>query len=140
MFLTQVNYMWRDLGHGNGRRAALLVLAPWLLFVVLALPTALAMPALAWHAELAGTGTSVGPELHLSDNYKMTITITGRAGCVYAANVGPIGFSPDPFPSYATVDEQRVVATEIGSIPDGMYRIAMTATGCGAWTVALDRS
>ena len=41
MFLNQINFMWRDLGRANGRRAAVLVLVPFVVFLALALPTIL---------------------------------------------------------------------------------------------------
>ncbi len=141
MFLTQVNYLWRDLGHGNGRRAALLVLAPWLLFAALALPTALgARPAIAGHAELSGTDASIGPEIHLSDSYRLTVTMPAKAGCSYEAAVVPYGFPLNSDASGAQLRGTAASTLAVTGLQDGLYRISMTATGCGAWTVALDRS
>jgi hypothetical protein len=142
MFLNQVNFMWRDLGHATGRRAAALVLAPLVVFLALALPAILrATPVVAEHVELSGTGSSTGPEVHLRDSYQVTVTVTGQAGCVSDVMIGGrYGFTPEPFPSDATASQTRVSKADITGIEDGMYRVAMTATQCGPWTVTLDRA
>ncbi len=141
MFLNQVNFMWRDLGRANGRRAAVLVLTPFIVLLALALPTMLrAIPAVAEHAELSGTGNSTGPEVHLRDSYQIAVTVTGQAGCASDVMIGGrYGFTPDAFPSDAAVSQTRVSKADITGIEDGMYRIAVTAPLCGPWTVTLDR-
>ena len=142
MFLNQVNFMWRDLGRANGRRAAVLVLAPLVVLLALALPTMLrATPAVAEHVELSGTGSSTGPEIHLRDGYQITVTVTGQAGCATDVMIGGrYGFRPDPFPSDAATSRTRVSKADITGIEDGMYRIAMTTTQCGPWMVTLDKA
>ncbi len=139
MFLNQINFMWRDLGRANGRRAALLLLGPAVVFVVLALPTALSGPAVAEHAEFSGTASRTGPQIHLRDSYQITATTTGEA-CSLAVMIGPWGFTPAPFPSDATGSRTWVLKSDIIDVQDGLYRIAVTATRCGPWTVILDRS
>jgi hypothetical protein len=143
MFLNQVNYLWRDLGWANGRRAALLVGAPLALIVLLALPTVLSTPPVANHAELSGSGTLTGPQIHLHDSYAVTISISGQAGCAYRVAIGGSGYQSDAqehsFPSWATTSQQRASTWSV-DLPDGQYAITTTATGCGPWTVSLDRA
>jgi hypothetical protein len=139
MFLNQINLMWRDLGRANGRRAALLLLGPAVVLVVLALPTALReTPVVAEHAEFSGTGSRTGPQIHLRDSYRVTVTTTGGA-CSLQMMVGPRGFTTAPFPSDAAGSRTWVQRWDLVGVEDGLYRIAVTATHCDPWTVALNR-
>lgn len=140
MFLNQINFLWRDLGRANGRRAALLLLGPILVFVVLALPAAMRdVPVVAEHAELSGTDSRTGPQIHLRDSYQVTVTTTGEA-CALAVTIGPWGFTTAPFPSDATGSRTWVEKSDLVGVQDGLYRVAVTATRCGPWTVILDRT
>jgi hypothetical protein len=139
MFLNQVNFMWRDLGRANGRRAALLLLGPFVVFVFLALPAATReIPVVAEHAELSGTDSRTGPQIHLRDSYRVTVTTTGGA-CSFDVGIGGWGFTTAPFPSDATGSRTWVQKMDLVDVQDGLYRIAVTATRCGPWTVILDR-
>lgn len=93
MFLNQVHYLWRDLGRAKALWAALLLIGPLAVFVVLALPAALRTPVVAEHAELSGTGSGTGPQIHLRDSYQVTVTTTGGA-CSIQVMIGPWGFTP----------------------------------------------
>lgn len=140
MFLNQVNFLWRDLGRADGRKAALLLAAPFLVFVVLALPAAIReKPVVAEHAELSGTGSSTGPQVHLRDSYRITITISGQADCSSSVMIGSDGFTPPTFPPDATTSQKQVATWDMSDLQDGLYTIGMSATGCGPWTVTLDR-
>ena len=73
----------------------------------------------------------------------MTISITGQAGCSYQVMVGGgpgigYGFGQFSFPSDATAGQQ-LVTWSLQGLADGLYTIAVTAMGCGPWTVILDR-
>ena len=144
MFLNQVHFMWRDLGRASGRRAALLLLGPFAILVALALPTSLGASPVASHAELSGTGSRTGPQIHLRDSYQMTLSITGKSGCTYAVMIGGssigYGFGTFSFPSGSTASRQRVSTWDLPDLPDGLYTIDATTTGCGNWAVSLDRS
>jgi hypothetical protein len=139
MFLNQVHFAWRDFGRPNGRRAALLLLAPLALIALLLLPAVLAMPPVADHAALSGTDSSTGPELHLRGSYRLTLSITGQAGCTYGISVGPFGVGELSFPAEDATSAQQRSTWDVPDLSDGMYTIAMTATGCGPWTVTVDR-
>ncbi len=139
MFLNQVHLAWRDFGRPNGRRAALLLLAPLVLIALLLLPAVLATPPVADHAALSGTDSSTGPELHLRGSYRLTLSITGQAGCTYGVSVGPFGVGELSFPAENTTSQQRVSTWSVPDLADGQYTINTTATGCGPWTVTLDR-
>jgi hypothetical protein len=140
VFLSQVNFLWRDLGRANGRRAALLLLAPFAVFAVLALPTALReTPAVAEHAEFSGTDSRTGPEIHLRDSYRVTVTISGQAGCSSSVTIGPWGFALPSLPTGEATSQPSVEKADMIDVHDGLYRIDMTATRCGPWTVILDR-
>jgi len=141
MFLNQINFMWRDLGRANGRRTALLLLLPYAVFVLLALGTVLRpTPIVADHAEFSGTGTRTIEQIHLRDSYRIAATITGQAGCSASLMIGGrYGFTLPSFPSDATTGRQQVATWDLTGVADGLYRIDVTATGCGPWTVTLDR-
>jgi hypothetical protein len=143
MFLNQVHFAWRDFGRPNGRRAALLLLAPLVLIALLLLPAVLATPPVTDHAALSGTGSSTGPELHLRGSYAVTISISGQAGCAYQVGIADSGYAYGAeqysFPSWATTSQQRVSTWSVPDLADGQYTINTTATGCGPWTVTLDR-
>ena len=138
MFLNQVHFAWRDFSRPNGRQSALLLLGPLALIALLLLPTALAMPPVADHAALLGTDSSTGPEIHLRGSYRMTLSITRQAGCTYGVSVGPFG-AGDSFAAGDTASAQRRSTWDVPDLSDGMYAISTTATGCGPWTVTLDR-
>lgn len=143
MFLNQVHYAWREFGRVSGRRAALILLGPFAILVVLVLPTVLRLGPVANGAEMSGTGSRTGPKIHLHDNYTATISITGQAGCAYQVTLtDPDGSRLDvgesSFPSWATASRQQVSRWNV-DLPDGMYTINTTTTGCGQWTVSLGR-
>lgn len=144
MFLNQIHYLWRDLGRAKGRRAALLLLGPLAVIAVLALPAALSAAPVTDHTDLSGTGSLTGPQIHLRDSYEMAISMTGQAGCSYRVMVDGAGsghgFGQFSFPSDATASQQRVSTGSLPDLTDGVYTIATTATGCGQWTVSLDRT
>jgi hypothetical protein len=144
MFLNQIHFMWRDLGRGGGRLVALLVLGPMVAFVVLALPAMLSAAPVTDHTALSGTGSRVGPQVHLRDSYQVTISITGQAGCTYQVMVNGsgigYGFGEFSFPSDATASQEQVTTESLPDLADGLYTVTTTASGCGPWTVDLDRS
>jgi hypothetical protein len=146
MFLNQIHLAWRDLGRPGGRWVALFLLGPIVVFALLALPVALrATPGVADRADLSGSGDLIGPQLHLHGSYQMTVTITGQAGCTYQADLYPVGSTPeyglsDSFPSDAAASRTQVSRGNLPDVADGLYSIALTTTGCGPWTVRLDRA
>ena len=144
MFLNQIHFMWRDLGRTGGGRTALLLLGPLVVFALLALPTALSAAPVIDHTELSGAGSRTGPQVHLRDSYQMTISITGQASCTYQVDVSTAGlgygFGESSFPSDAAVGQQQVSTGSLPDLADRLYAIATTATGCGEWTVSLDRA
>jgi hypothetical protein len=143
MFLNQVHYARREFGRINGRRAALTLFGPLAILAVLVFPAVLSLGPVANGAELSGTGSRTGPQVHLHDSYTATISIAGQAGCTYQVTLtAPDGSRLDvgesSFPSWATASRQQVSRWNV-DLPDGMYAINTTATGCGQWTVSLSR-
>ncbi len=144
MFLNPVNYLWRDLGRASGRQVVLLVIGPLALMVLLVVPTVLSAPPVATHVELSGTGTRTGPEEHLGGSYQLTFSITGTAGCTYQLGIGGTGsgwgLGEYSFPSGSTQSREQVWRENVPDLTDGRYAISTVATGCGPWTVTLDRT
>lgn len=143
MFLNQASYMWRDLGRVNPTRSLLLMLLPALLFVILALPAGLSQGPVADHTHLSGTGSSTSAQIHLGGSYRMTVAVVPQLGCSFDASVNGTGpryglGSPD-FSSGIWTDRHQVTNTQVTDVQDGLYSI-ISATGCGPWTVTLDRA